>query len=170
MAGAPPPPGAGAERPLCPLGESCLASHAAFAAASAFMCTKERFAALCATELVRKPAGQPSIDTCGVDACVVTAKPIRAPEEAALTITIIMLTTRNTHTTVSPVWCGASNRWEGGEHSGAKLNLSTDLENLWVSARRGYRAAARGQGRSFVRAFAKLAASCLERGRAWAAF
>ena len=141
MAGAPPPPGAGAERPLCPLGESCLASHAAFAAASAFMCTKERLAALCATELVRKPARQPSIDTCGVDACVVTAKPIRAPEEAALTITIIMLTTRNTHTTVSPVWCGVSNRWEVASTVGAKLNLSTDLENLGFR-REGHRAGA----------------------------
>lgn len=34
---------------------------------------------------------------CGVEACVVKVRPIRAPEEAALIITIIMLTTRNTH-------------------------------------------------------------------------
>ena len=94
------------------------------------MCTQERIAALCATELVRKPAGQMSIDTCGVDACVVRANPIRAPEEAALIITIIMLR-HATHTTVSPVkqllgwWRGQRERAESpfNEHDSCLVRV-----------------------------------------------
>ena len=50
----------------------------------------------------------------GVDACVVRAKPIRAPEEAALIITIIMLMTRNTHDGQSSVVWRASTSNGGG--------------------------------------------------------
>ena len=72
----------------------------------------------------------------GVDACVVRAKPIRAPEEAALIITIIMLMTRNTHDGQSSVegW-----RSLNGPNNGRRKKLLSCSQKFVFSAARGWK-------------------------------